>query len=468
MESEENKREIILSNETKNLTDFSSTRLITRGQKLADLLLFKNPLMNKVEEILLKEFSKINNNKSEHALFHKIRLAIALLEIRNKSTEGWSINILNEESEKSEDIVQILNTKKDLIQVLSNLGKREFASEYVLRKFRESWSGVGFHSLLEWSFNLFSDKQISELIKIFSNADETSKIGIINEFEESGRKQKEVISYLQGISQNDTNFWIRILACDALINLEQPSIAKNALIPISRGSSRFVDDAKILLGLIENNKESLTQVTKMLLRKIQEESNTFLLLKHISCLPKIGEEELAVSLLLDLLDSLETGKKENNWKYESCIDELIKLNHKGQNFLDRLIHLSTDSKTDFWIRRQSFYAILEFESINASQAKKLLALLESDHSWVLKFCAASVLANFQNTEDVGVDLLIRFIKDRSIVLDSIGTGTSKIITENKRLAYNSKFLKMLYDLPEKNWGTSGCLTIIKMLKKAKQ
>lgn len=272
MESEENKHEIILSNETKNLAVFSSTSLITRGQKLADLVLLKNPLLNKIEEILLAKFSETKYKNEKYPLFHKINLAVALLEIRNKSAENWAISVLNKESEESGDIVQILNPKRELLQVLAKLGKREIASEYVLEKFRKHWNGTGFLLSLGWIFYLLSDKQAADLLEFFSNANESSKIAITTVLGKSGRKQKEIISYLQKVAKNDTSVVIKTLACEALINLDQPIIAKNALIPILR-YSYFSDDAKILLALIENTKEASTQAITIILEKIQKKSS---------------------------------------------------------------------------------------------------------------------------------------------------------------------------------------------------
>ncbi|MBI5963231.1 MAG: hypothetical protein HY863_07140 [Chloroflexi bacterium] len=307
MESEENKHEIILSKETKSLTIFSSTGLISRGQKLADLVLLKSPLLTKIEGILLAKFSEISHKNEKYPLYLKIELAIALLEIRNKSTETWAINILNEEQEKPEEEGyqdSILRQKNQLLQVISKLGKHKTVSEYILGKIKTSWDGTNFLDLFGWSFIFFSDNQMDELIELFSNADDISKIKIIETFRNSGRKQEKIISYLQGIAQNDAKVWLKIMACDALINLGQTIVAKNALIPILRDKSPFNEDARILLALIENNKEKSAQAIKILREKIQKETSIYWLQKYISYLSKLGEKELAVSLLLDVLTSL--------------------------------------------------------------------------------------------------------------------------------------------------------------------
>lgn len=464
MESEENKHEIILSKETKNLTIFSSTGLITRGQKLADLVLVKSPLLTKIEGILLAKLSEISHKNGKYPLFHKINLAVALLEIRNKSSENWAIGVLNEESEESGDIAQISNPKRELLQVLAKLGKREIASEYVLEKFRKHWNGTGFLPSLGWIFNLLSDKQAGSLIELFSNANESSKIGIIIVLGKSGRKQKEIISYLQGVAKNDTSAVIKILACEALINLDQIVIAQNALTPILR-YSYFADDAKILLALIENTKEASDQATSMLLEKIQKKPG--MLLEYNLYLPKLGQKELAISLMLLVLTSPGADKKENRWKFKSAIDALIELDCRNENFLDRLVDLSTDSKVDTWLRLQSFSAMLEFENINETQAETLVIFSQSDGNQSHKVCAACVLSSFERTENVGVDFLVRSLSGKwSIVLGF--SGISEIFIKNKRLALNTKFLKMLLDMPNKELGTSQCLTIIKMLKKAEQ
>ena len=256
---------------------------------------------------------------------------------------------------------------------------------------------------------------------------------------------------------------IKTLACEALINLDQPIIAKNALIPILR-YSYFADDAKILLALIENTKEASTQAITIILEKIQKKSS--MLLQYILYLPKLGEKELAVSLLLDTLTSPWANEKEKHWRFKLCIDALTELECKKEIFLDSLIDLSTDSKTDFLRQIHSFRAMLEFENINETQAEKLLTFSRSNNKWLKNICVAGVLTNFQKTEDLGADLLIRLLNSKLITL-----GLAKIcelFTQNKRLAFNSKFCKMLYDIPNKNWETKSCLTVIKMLQKAEQ
>lgn len=463
MESEENKHEIILSSETKKLAVFSSTGLITRGQKLADLVLLKSPLLTKIEGILLAELSEISDKNEKYPLYHKIKLAVALLEIRNKSAETWAISVLNEEAEESGDISQILNPKRELLEALAKLGKREIASEYLLEKFRKHWNGTGFLLSLKWIFNLLSDKQVSDLIELFSNANESSKIGITTVLGKSERKQKEIIFYLQWVAKNDTSVVIKTLACEALINLDQPIIAKNALNPILR-YSYFADDAKILLALIENAKEASTQAIIIILEKIQKKSS--MLLQYILYLPKLGEKELAVSLLLDTLTSPWANEKEKYWRFKSCIDALIELECKKEIFLDNLIDLSTDSKTDFLRQIHSFRAMLGFENISETQAEKLLTFSRSNNKWLKNICVACVLTNFQKTEDVGVGLLIRHINDNPQALGL--AEICELFSQNKRLAFNLKFRKMLYDIPNKNWETKSCLTVIKMLKKAER
>lgn len=470
MESEENKHEIILSNATKNLAVFSSTGLITRGQKLADLILLKSPLLTKIEGILLAKLSEISRKNEKYPLYHKINLAVALLEIGNKTTENWAINILNEEQDKPEEEGyqdSILYQKNQLLQVISKLGKHKTVSEYILEKIKISWDGTNFLDLFGWSFIFFSDSQMDELIGLFSIADDISKIKIIKTLQNSGRKQEKTISYLQGIAQNDAKVWLKIMACDALINLGQTIAAKNALIPILRDKSSFNEDARILLALIENNKEETAQAIKMLREKIQKETGTFWLQRYISYLSKLGEKELAVSLLLDVLTSLEADEKENRWKFKSCIDALIELDCKSEIFLDRLIDLSTGAKTDYWLRLQSFSAMLEFENINETQTETLAIFSQSDGNQSGKVCAACVLSSFERTENLGVDFLVHSLSGKwSIVLGF--SGISEIFIKNKRLALNTKFLKMLLDIPNKKLGTSECLTIIKLLKKAEQ
>ncbi|MBI5962448.1 MAG: hypothetical protein HY863_03145 [Chloroflexi bacterium] len=164
---------------------------------------------------------------------------------------------------------------------------------------------------------------------------------------------------------------------------------------------------------------------------------------------------------------LGADKKENRWKFKSSIDALIELDCRNEIFLDRLVDLSTDVKADSWLRLQSFSAMLEFENINETQAEKLVISSQSDGNQSRKVCSACVLSSFERTENLGVDFLVHSLIGKwSIVLGF--SGISEIFIKNKRLALNTKFLKMLLDMPNKELGTSQCLTIIKMLKKAEQ
>ena len=468
MESEENKHEIILSNETKKLAIFSSTSLITRGQKLVDLILLKNPLINKIEKILLEEYSLLGgfsgNYKTKQLLWHKIRLATALLEIGNNSAEEWTVNILNEEPENPKDLLAILLQKRELLQALSKAGKQEIASQYLLEYLRKSWDGRGFPILL--TFNFFSDQQVEELIAIFRKASTAaSQIGIINGFEKSGRREEKVISYLQDIAQNSPNPSLKIQACEALINLGQSIIAKTALSSIIKENASSADDAKILLGM-ENSGETYTQAQEILLDKIKKTSNTFRLLNYISYLPKFGNRKLAISILLDLLASSNADEKDGYSEANSYIDALLRLDYKEEIFLDKLIDISIDKNTNDMLRIHSFYAMLQFENINETQAEKLLAFSQSSTNRLIGIFIGSVLANFQKTENLGVELLNRIIDEG---VNQIGIViTDKILIQNKRLAFNSKFLNMLHNIPNKNWDTSACLTIIKLLQKVEK
>jgi len=486
---ESNKHEIVVSKETKNLARFSSTNLIIRGQKLADLVLFKSPLLEKVNNILLGEFSRIGDNKNKSMLYQKIRLAIALLEAQNKSLENWAIDILYEELEKPENPEHIfpqknktqqeylwrletqeyedsiLHQKSELLQLLFKVGKQKIASEYALEKTRKSWDCKGFPILFKDNLNIFSDKQMGDVVKILSKADKVGKHLSIDELLKYNHRQRDITVYFQGLSENHTDPSLRILACEALINLEQPDAAKKALMLISSGSDYFAEFAKFLLGLTIR-KQEIEQSATLLLDIIQKETNTYWLYKYITYLPKVEKKGLAAATLLDQLFLPGYDDKKNAWKYVERINELVKISYWEQDFLDRLIYLATNAKTDFALRRRSFQAIHEFDGINQTQTEQLLGLLESKDIDLFKIYTASALANFPSTEDLGTDLLIRFIEDKSIV--KWGVIIEKVILQNRRLTFNSKFLKALYDLPSKHWGIELCLVVIKILKKAEQ
>ena len=411
--------EIILSKITSDLTAYSSSGLIRRGNELADIILHENSPLNRVEEILFSLWA------SKSTPIFRAEIASTLLELGKSanSIAEEGIKLLNSEFASDDNLPHA--QKRDLLQILARVGYDDYSAEYVLNLIRSapidnSQNTRTFNHIayLKWYAQIFNHLQSKHIVKLIDLMKSLSHPEIYIAIETLGSlncKSPEMIRFLEDIAQSKDKF-LAIRACEVLIRKGEVEIAHAELERIAKIKGHD-EDAIIVLGLLGK----VGVAAQILLDKFQKDSFIFptQVFKYLKYLAEFGKRKESIAILLKFLNSLNSGKSDIRVlknviePHKKTLDALLDLNYKDEYFVHSLLVLAANESADSVFRINALNALSRLNSINANGLEKivLIASTPKQHKIDISMFAAGTLCNFMSSRQIGAELLVQLWKN---------------------------------------------------------